>query len=288
MSSNNVNIKTNNSGSKKLFGGTIAIIIIVILFFYIYSVYLSYNYYNKTSPYLIDGMTDASLAQQFDASQILQSQSSAYGTEFSYSFWMYINDTNFSANATCSETAMKHVLHRGSYDYSTTNSGSNSVNSFYYPLLQMPGVWLYPNTNKLNIRFNTYENVAETSDVGNIPLNLWVNIIIILIGGSVDVYVNGNLKKRTKLQGVPKINYGDLYVTNWGGYLGFMSNLKYFNYAIQPYTVDQIYRLGPNTNMVSKNNASLTNPAPQLSANYWMNTGYPNSVGYPGYNSNST
>jgi hypothetical protein len=116
---------------------------------------------------------------------------------------------------------------------------------------------------------------------------MWVNIIIILIGNSVDVYVNGNLKKRTKLSGVPKINYGNLYTTNWGGYLGYLSRLRYFNYAIQPFQVDQIFNMGPSTQFTTTNNSIASGP-PQLSPNYWMTSGYPNAVGLPEYNQSST
>jgi hypothetical protein len=148
----------------------------------------------------------------------------------------------------------------------------------------MPGVWLYPNTNKLHIQFNTYDNVVETSDVGNIPLNMWVNIVVVLIGNSVDIYVNGNLKKRTKLKGVPKINYGDMYISNWGGFIGYLSKLQYFNKAIQPYVIDQIFSTGPSRVFATDTTQGVNDPTANLSQNYWMTTGYPNSTDYPGYN----
>ena len=286
MSSNSatMNIKNNRIFSIILVG-----IVVFIVIMFIYTNYIGFKNYQKYSPYLIDGITDASTAQKFSAYQIQPSSDSSYGTEFTYSFWMFIKDSNFSSSSSCSDnnTPLLHVFHKGSYDYIPTGSQSGSTKSVYYPLLQTPGVWLYPNTNKLNIRFNTYENVVETADIGNIPLNMWVNIIIILIGSSVDVYVNGNLKKRTKLSGVPKINYGDFYTTNWGGYQGYLSRLRYFNYAIQPFLVDQIFNMGPST-LFTQTNTSITSGPPQLSQNYWMTTGYPNSVGAPGFNQSST
>lgn len=288
MSSNNASIKNNTSNKKGgLFGPIMMTIGIIIVLYYLYASFTSYMKFKKTSPYLINGMIDASTAMKFSAAQIQPSASSAYGTEFSYSCWMYINDTNFSSNSgpSCSDKSLLHVFHKGSYDYVTNSSSSTSgSDSFYYPLLQMPGVWLYPNTNKLNIRLNTYENVVESSDIGNIPLNMWVNIIIVLIGGSIDVYVNGNLKKRTKLKGVPKINYGDLYTTNWGGYQGYLSNLRYFNYAIQPFTIDQIFRMGPSTAIAEDTSLSVVS---NLASNYWMTTGFPNAQSGPGYAQNS-
>jgi hypothetical protein len=288
MSSNSaiINMKNNNMFSIILF-----VIVVLIIIMFIYSSYIGFKNYQKYSPHLIDGITDATIAQKFSGYQIQPPSDSAYGTEFTYSFWMYIKDINFSSTntGTCTQqsTPLLHVFHKGSYDYIPSGSKSDNTNSVYYPLLQTPGVWLYPNTNKLNIRFNTYENVVETADIGNIPLNMWVNIIIILIGSSVDIYVNGNLKKRTKLSGVPKINYGDFYTTNWGGYQGYLSRLRYFNYAIQPFVVDQIFNLGPSV-LFNQKVSSITSGPPQLSANYWMTPGYPNSVGAPGFNQSST
>jgi len=289
--SSNSNGKNNNKG---IFNIILTIIVILLIGFFVYSSIKSYHSYNKTSPYLIDGILDGSIARQFNANKIMPSSDTAFGTEFTYSCWLYIKDTNFSSNGSsissnCSNDSsfpLKHIFHKGSYDY--VPNGGTTTNKISYPLLQMPGVWLYPNTNKLNIQFNTYENVIETADVGNIPLNMWVNLVIILIGGSVDIYINGNLKKRNKLKGVPKINYGDFYLTNWGGFQGYTSRLRYFNYSIQPFLVDQIFNLGPGSLFTQSNKTSnIDDPSAQLSPNYWMTTGFPNSVGYPGYNQSS-
>ena len=300
MSSNNSAVKntstknTSNSGqNNKLFGMAMMGFILIIVIFLIYSFYKGYKDYQTYSPYLIDGITDATVPQKFSAKQLKPASDSQYGTEFTYSFWIFIKDVNFTASNArkeClpSELPMLHVFHKGSYDFIPTGSTTTSSDPHvYYPLLQMPGVWLYPNTNKLNIRFNTYENVLETADIGNIPLNMWVNIIVVLIGSSVDIYVNGNLKKRTKLSGVPKINYGDFYTTNWGGFQGYLSRLRYFNYAIQPFMVDQLFQFGPSREFATNITQGVTDPSAQLSSNYWMTTGYPNSLSAPSYNQNS-
>jgi len=286
MSSNNATLKNSSSGNKGVLTIVMIGLAVILIIFFIYSTYKGFTNYQKHSPYLIDGITDGSVAQKFSASHITPSSDSQYGTEFTYSFWLFIKDTNFNSSNTgqCSsnDIPLLHIFHKGSYDYIST--GAKSDSKVYYPLLQMPGVWLYPNTNKLNIRFNTYENVVETADVGNIPLNMWVNVIIILIGGSVDIYINGNLKKRTKLAGVPKINYGDFYTSNWGGFFGYLSRLRYFNYAIQPFMVDQIFNMGPSKAFATNITQGVTDPTVTLSPNYWMTTGYPNSQGAPGYN----
>ena len=286
MSSNNSNISKNGNNKK---GSNMTMIIItlaiILVIFFIYSTVISYRNYKKYSPYLIEGIVDGTMSKQIKSAQILPSSDGQYGSEFSYSFWIFIKDTNFTnSSGTCSSGTkpLLHVFHKGSNDFIASGAASGNGNGSYYPLLEMPGVWLYPNTNKLNIRFNTYNNVVETSDVGNIPLNSWVNIVITLIGSSVDVYVNGNLKKRNKLSGVPKINYGNLYASNYGGFNGYMCKLRYYNYAIQPFQIDQIFTQGPSSQFDKSYSNGLSSPPPELSYNYWMTTGYPNSPGAPG------
>lgn len=290
MSSNNIPMNLTKKTNTKKIGFTVVIVLIVIIIiFLLYSAVSSYSNYKNNNPYLIDEITDGTLPQKFDAKQINTSSDSPYGTEFSYSFWIFLKDTNFnssSASISCSSNKLYHIFHKGSYDYVPNNKRIDQNTSVYYPLLQMPGVWLYPNTNKLNIRFNTYENVVETADIGNIPMNMWVSVVIVLIGSSVDVYINGNLKKRTKLSGVPKINYGDFYTSNWGGFQGYLSRLRYFNRAIEPFVIDQIFNLGPSKDFASTGNGAFDSSA-KLSSNYWMTTGYPNSYGTPNYNMNS-
>ena len=287
---------TKNSGNKSklnIFSIVMVCLLIAIVIFFFYSTYNGYVSYFKYSPYLIDGITDGSVAQKFSSYQIPPPSDSQYGTEMTYSFWIFIKDTNFSSNGgQCSSESgqtgtLSHIFHKGSYDYITSSGQSDGLSSVSYPLLQSPGVWLYPNTNKLNIRFNTYDNVVETADVGNIPLNMWVCVVIVLVGVSVDVYINGNLKKRVKLEGVPKFNYGDLYTSNWGGFQGYLSRLRYFNTAIQPFMIDQIFNMGPSQNFASNITSALTDPSAKLSSSYWMTTGYPNSMGIPGYNQSS-
>lgn len=262
---------------------TLIIFAVIIIIYTLYSFIVGYMEFKKTSPYLIDGITDGTIAQKFNAKSILAPSDLQYGTEFTYSFWIFIKDTNFihtRNSKKCEETSpetYKHIFHKGSYD----------LKDSHYPLLQSPGVWLYPNTNKIRINMNTYNNLYESSDIGNIPLNMWVCINIILVGRSLDVYINGELKKRHKLIGVPKFNYSDVYASQWNGFNGYLSRFRYFNYAIEQFMIDQIYRMGPSTQFATDIISPLTEPPPQLSSNYWMTSGYPNSSGFPNYKQSS-
>jgi len=277
MSSNNAVTKINNSKggtSNKLFGIVLICICTLVILYFIYSIIKGYRNYSKYSPYLIRDMIGGNTSQKIDSYKVPQPMDNQYGTEYTFSYWIFIKDTNFDTSCSDSELgSFKHVFHKGSNDH---NKGANHL-----PLLQNPGVWLYPNTNKFHIRFNTYQNVTESCDVGNIPINAWTHVTILLIGNSVDVFINGNLKKRQKLRGVPKLNYDNLYITNWGGFDGFMCRLRYFNYAIQPFMIEHLFNEGPSKQFDSSYSTGVNSPAPELSPNYWMATGYPNTDGAP-------
>ena len=286
MSSNSVN-RTNNATKKTGDNSILRIVLIIfailIILYCIFSLIKGYSSYKQSSPYLINEVVDGTMAQKIKAFRLNPPMDNQYGTELSYCFWIYVNDNNFSSDPTCNNSStdninFKHIFHKGSTDYS---KGEHT------PLLEMPGVWLYPNTNKLNIRFNTYENIVESADVGNIPLNSWMHVSIVLIGNSVDVFINGNLKKRQKLNGVPKLNYEDLYISNWGGFQGYLCKLRYFNYAVQPFMIDYLFKEGPSQEFDSRYSNGLGNKSPQLAPNYWMTVGFPNTAGFPGYNASS-
>lgn len=264
----------NASTSHKVFGGILLIIVLLIVIYFIYKIYKDFMKHRNDSPWIIEGTRQGNNSLQLPAYELPVANDGQYGTEFTYSMWLYVKDDNFtlfnsSVSGKCASShAFKHIFHKGSSDY------YNSKKGIKYPLLQGPGLWLYPNENKLAINMNTYASVKETCDIGNIPLNKWFHLTIMLVGNSLDVYINCNLKKRCRLRGVPKINFGNLYITNYGGFDGLISRFRYYNYAIFPYQVEQACSLGPS-------NAPCTDPGekpPYLANNYWMTTGYPRTL----------
>jgi len=272
MNKSNVGAKSGNGKEKNMFGMVLVGVCAIVILYFIYSIIKGYRNYSTYSPYFVRDIIAGNTALKIDAWKIPQPMDNQYGTEFSYSFWIYVKDTNF--DSTCDSGnlgAFKHVFHKGSNDHSNN----------HLPLLQNAGVWLYPNTNKFHIRFNTYQNITESCDVGNIPINAWTQVSILLIGNSVDVFINGNLKKRQKLRGVPKLNYENLYITNWGGFDGYLCGLRYFNYAIQPFMIEYLFNQGPSQKFDNTYKTGVNSPAPELSSQYWMTVGYPNTIGAP-------
>ena len=243
----------NSSSSRRIVLIVIMVIVGLFLAYLLYKFVKTYNDTSENEPWIVKGTKIASTPLTIKGDKIKRSVDSQYGIEFSYFTWIYVN--KWGSN-------WQHVFHKGSVNGTP---------------LQAPGVWLYPNYNKLSINMNTFSSVRETCDVGNIPIGKWIHLGIVVIGKNIDIYINGDLKKRCEFKGIPKQNYGDLYVTNYGGFDGFVSKMKYFNYAVPIWKVIQLFNMGPSKLPCTD---SGTKP-PYLAADYWQTTGFPDALGPP-------
>ena len=89
---------------------------------------------------------------------------------------------------------------------------------------------------------NTMSNYLEHLDIDNIPIKRWVCCVIVLNGQYLDVYINGHLKSRKKLESPAKQNFGDLWLSLYGGFDGYLSNLRYYRKALQYSEIEEIAR----------------------------------------------
>ena len=202
---------------------------------------ISYFMAPSSSPTLIDGMIDSTHMQIIPqdpalphAVPILRSVNQTDGIEFTWGVWTFIKNLK-------PENRYKHVFHKGNNKVDN-NLGMNFPNN-------APGLYIGPHTNNFVIVMNTFNNIKEEIVVEDIPLNKWVCVIIRVENENLDVYVNGVIVKRHVLASVPKQNYGDVYVSMNGGYNGFTSNLKYWNYALDVAQIQRYVNKGPNMEM---------------------------------------
>jgi hypothetical protein len=98
---------------------------------------------------------------------------------------------------------------------------------------------------------NTFDVINEEITIPEIPMNKWVNVIIRCTHTTLDVYINGTIARSLNLTGVPKQNYGDVYVAMNGGFDGYISNLWYYNYALGAAAIQNLMTSGPNTTMIN-------------------------------------
>ena len=123
---------------------------------------------------------------------------------------------------------------------------------------------------------NTFEQMNEDVLVEDIPINKWVNVIVRCDQHQLDIYINGILTKRHILQGVPKQNYDDVWVTLNGGFDGYVSELRYFARAIGLGRIQSIVDSGPNLRMEG---SDITKALPQYLSTRWYFSG-----AHDGYN----
>tara|TARA_B110000908_G_scaffold63130_1_gene76728 strand:- start:93 stop:893 length:801 start_codon:yes stop_codon:yes gene_type:complete len=241
-------------------GSVISKLVMTVLFIvlFIFSVNLIKRAYRKyyelaySSPWIFKGTKDAKTRMvvlqdpsKYGSVTVPRSKNEYGGLETSYMLWIHIDNWSHNANK------MKHILHKG--------------NSSGEPL-QAPGIWLHAEKNSLRINMNTYKHVTEFVDVDNIPLNKWVHITVAVRQRDMDVFINGNLAKRLTLEALPKQNYGDIYINAFGGFGGFISNLRYFNHYISFKEIDDHMRDGPS----QKSCVDSGERPPYFVPNWWI------------------
>ena len=223
---------------------------------------------SSNSPKLINGMIDAKQMIVFpqdpslnNAATIYRSVNATDGIEFTWSVWIFIDNLQYLSGQ------YRHVFHKGNYQLDST--GKNFPNN-------APGLYIAPNTNSLIVIMNSFNEINEEITIPNIPLNKWVNVIIRCQNNKLNVYINGTITRSIELNGVPKQNYGDIFVSMNGGYDGYTSNLWYYNYALGTAQINQITNAGPNTKLTSS--SALRQPFSKYLSLRWFfygdNDGY--------------
>lgn len=207
---------------------------------------------SNNSPHIINGMVDAKqmLIIPQDpalpgAKTISRSINATDGIEMTWSVWLFINDLGMP------DGKYHHIFHKGNDN--TNDVGLNFPNN-------APGLYISPNSNSLTIIMNTYNTINEEVVIPDIPMNKWINVIIRSKNTDLDVYINGTITKSIQLSGVPKQNYGPVYVAMNGGFDGYISNLWYYNYALGVTAIQNLVKKGPNIKMSGSNSMNMKNP----------------------------
>ena len=213
---------------------------------------INYIFKPNGSPRLINGTVDATQQLIFyqdpsghtGKSTIYRSVNETDGLEFSWSVWINIT------NLVYLDGRFRHIFYKG--NSSLTSNGLNFPNN-------APGLYIAPDTNALVVIMNTFNVINEEIVIPDIPLNKWVNVIIRCENTTLDVYINGTIARSIELHGIPKQNYGDVYVAANGGFQGSIADLWYFNHALGTAEIQRIFEHGPNTTAVSSSpDASTT------------------------------
>ena len=278
-------INSNNIIARIIF--IILVIILFIGFFRIGVRIISLALAPNSSPYLYEHMKNARhlvIIPQNPSSQgsipLLRSRNEYNGLEFSYSNWIYIDDPTYRDSQ-----PYKHIFHRGN-DFLGPDSIFHPNNS--------PGLYLFngkqghiENPNKLDaydyqypvmgllVRQNIFTNQSngdtqffEDVVVEGIPIRKWVCIIVRVNSQNIlDVFINGKLMKRKQLSGVVRQNYDNVFINMNGGFSGFLSGLRYYNYALGTFEISSIVSSGPSLKMDS---SDMTESMPRYLSSKWF------------------
>lgn len=219
-------VNSNTAISKFVFLIFVLIAFIMLMNLGVYII--SYFSRPNLSPYVIKGLINGNTAvtipqdpKNSNSVTIYRSNNASKGIEFTWSVWLNLNELPLSGIATIFSKGdgIKQNGPRMTLKKERDNSGT------------------------IQIQMDSVAGSNEIIKIVNIPLSRWFNIAIRLQNKIMDVYINGTVARRYVFTNVPKQNYGDIIV---GRFNGMMSDLRYFNTALNVFHINNITLAGPN------------------------------------------
>ena len=186
--------------------GVIAVIIILLL----------YRWYSASKSTLID-LANATEEQKISSSDMANSSQS---TNFAYSVWFFVEDWSYKYGE------KKTILVRNEEE-------------------PCPNIFFDPMENNIEVVISDYNDRLNRCRIENVPLQKWVCLIVSVYNQTLDLYLDGKLIKTCVLDGVPKLDASkDVLVTPNGGFSGWISNIQYWDKAMNPQEAYKVYQKG--------------------------------------------
>jgi hypothetical protein len=244
------------------------ILVLIAFMFLLYLGIILMNYFSSANknPYLIHGMidgTNTNIIKQDptdpNSIYIQRSNNQASGIEYTWSVWLYINDIRNDKKT--GENYYNNIFNKGDTYYDSV-TGLASVNN-------APGLYLSNSTNELLVIVDTVvsEDPNTIITIPDVPIRKWVHVAIRVKNTIVDVYINGVVSNRLLLSNVPKQNYENVNICANGGFTGNLSNLRYFDSALNVFDINSIVSYGPNLNLVGS--SASANTGTNYISSYW-------------------
>lgn len=277
-----------NMDDASLFTKVTILILILLLFHLLFNLGLFILIYiNKIepNPIILNGMVNSyetriiSTNPNISGSKpILRSINEKNGIEYTWSCWFYVDNINPN----------------NSYKiFSKGNNSNMSVSKFHD---NSPGLYIINRNNVLSLQYvlNTYDNFNQDNsdptnpvkqysndavedstkrspyeliEIYDIPIKKWINSILIIKNKKVEIYIQGLLRHVHHLSSIPIQNYYDIYIGESNGFIGKISDLRYFNYAINNMKIQEIW-LSNNSNKLI-NEKTDNNKPPRLALNWY-------------------
>jgi len=238
--------------SNGLFAKFAFIVLVLIIFLFLFKLGISLiSYFSKASnsPFIVKGLLEGTSPvivtqdpKDKNSVQLLRSSNATNGAEYTWSVWLFLQ-----YNSDASANKIDNVFVKGPAT-SFSDAGLNNVNG--------PGLYIQKDENGyVNLAFimddiaknsaTKLEQIESKIYIKSLPLNKWVHLAFRLQNTVLDAYVNGVITQRLQLKNAPKQNFYDILVAK-GGFQGKLSNLQYFNRALNVFEINNIVMFGPN------------------------------------------
>lgn len=259
---------------------------------------------SQKNPYLIKGMISGNTAisitrdtTKSSSIMIARSNNETTGAEYTWSAWLNVNSLNDSSLNNVDTPYYSHVFNVGNKQVG--GDGIMSVNN-------APGVYLTKyktagnqNSYGLSMRividtepFTDYTQTvgsefsqslkknSKTIDITQLPFNNWFHLAIRLENTVMDIYINGTIAGRVNFETVPKQNFYDVFVCQNGGFVGNLSDLRYFPKGLNVFDINSIVLAGPNTSSptVYGSSTNLSNSSAVGNSDYISSIWYYNKL----------
>jgi hypothetical protein len=128
------------------------------------------------------------------AKTILPSDNERTGMEFSYNFYLIVNEGTFDG-----EDTLRTVFYKGN-------------NNNPWPLLS-PGVFVKGNENTLRIVYGSFNDAYNYIDIDNIPVGKWFHVTLNFQKNALEVHINARLVKKLLFEdALPYNNFGNINI----------------------------------------------------------------------------
>ena len=215
---------------------TIVIIVVIVVLIFMILRYM-FSSPNTLQASVQSGQTSSRIT----ADSLASDGTNAPATNFTYSYWFYINDWNY-------RYGHKKVLF-GRMGLSLPGASIDNLDK----LQPCPAVILGATENNIAITLacfsvagNREQNtINHTCMVSNVPIQRWVNLLISVYGRTLDVYLDGKLVRTCLLPGIAAVkNRAPIIVTPMGGFDGWTSKLQYWPNSYNPQQAWNTYTQG--------------------------------------------
>jgi len=237
--------------SNSIIAKFVFLIFVVIIFMFLANLGISllgYFMEPSRSPYVFKGTVPGNAniivrqdPNNADSVPIFRSNNRGKGIEFTWSVWMFIDDIKTDNAANTAE--FSHIFSKGNRVFG--QNGVATVNN-------APGVYLSNQTNTLRIYMDTVKDNNQYLEITNVPLRKWFHVAVRMQNTVLDVYMNGVMAGRKTFNEVPKQNYEDVLVGQNGGFSGTLSNLVYYDRAVNVFELNNVVMYGPNLTQSSR------------------------------------